>query len=328
MKKFKTFSIGCLGLIFLIFLIGSCSSNNSNDDKGINYKKLTVYPVTIKKINSDKDGNLIIKGTTEAPKGAKIIAQSTIKDEESSNEAMPHDIENDGYEKVKKGSFVIEIHDLLDLVQSDSIKLHQELKFKILAVTGYHEKFDDYTITYDLRKAIKKANIKTTTFKADKNIVNYWKDDSDTSNDEDDSKEDNNDISDSSNSDNADEDKTSKSTNSSKKSKSTTNTTKANMALEILQKNYADKAKVEYNKAENMFTILPTVDGYDDVIQEAADGDTSDWHRITDSIDEVSRSLYDDVKLKTPVSLLNPSDPDKVLYTSIDGTSAYDFSDN
>lgn len=317
-----------LALIFLIcgFATACTHSGNSNKDgktenvsKEYKYKKFKIYSVTVTSTKVNSDGDLIVKGTSEAPEGAKVLAESNIDYSNDTNEASPTDLDNYGYEKIKNGKFNITL-DVTDLFGSDELKVGQKLKPTIFAVTGYSVKYDDYKITSDLRKAVKKSGLKPFIYTATKDMCKKINDDG--SDDSDDS-DDDSDSSDDTNEDSEDTD-----TSSNKKSKGLSKSEKIAAALVILKKNYKGKAEVKYSSSADMFTILPTMDGYRDILDDAEDGDTSEWETVTDSIDEVSKSLYKDVKLKIPVSLVNPDDTSKVLYTSIDGLSSYDFTDD
>lgn len=75
--------------------------------------------------------------------------------------------------------------------------------------------------------------------------------------------------------------------------------------------------------------IQPTSEDFkEELLDVVADQDTDDWKQLTDSIDAVSRSLYKNVKLTDFVSIVNPDKPDKVLYSSLNGKTAYDFLKN
>lgn len=75
--------------------------------------------------------------------------------------------------------------------------------------------------------------------------------------------------------------------------------------------------------------IQPTSEDFEEeLLDVVADQDTDDWKQLTDSIDAVSRSLYKNVKLTDLVSIVNPDNPDKVLYSSLNGKTTYDFLKN
>ena len=72
--------------------------------------------------------------------------------------------------------------------------------------------------------------------------------------------------------------------------------------------------------------IQPTSEDFkEELLDVVQSQDTDDWKQLTDSIDAVSRSLYKNVKLADFVSIVNPDNPDKVLYSSLNGKTAYDF---
>lgn len=97
-------------------------------------------------------------------------------------------------------------------------------------------------------------------------------------------------------------------------------------ALVLLRKSYKGQAKVWFDAADKAFMIKPTSEDFkEEMLDIVADQDTDDWKQLTDSIDAVSRSLYKNVKLADFVSIVNPDNPDKVLYSSLNGKTAYDF---
>ena len=97
-------------------------------------------------------------------------------------------------------------------------------------------------------------------------------------------------------------------------------------ALVLLKKSYKGQAKVWFDAADKAFMIKPTSEDFkEEMLDIVADQDTDDWKQLTNSIDAVSRSLYKNVGLADFVSIVNPDNPDKVLYSSLNGKTAYDF---
>lgn len=97
-------------------------------------------------------------------------------------------------------------------------------------------------------------------------------------------------------------------------------------ALLLLKKSYKGQAKVWFDADNKAFMIQPTSEDFkEELLDVVQSQDTDDWKQLTDSIDAVSRSLYKNVKLADFVSIVNPDNPDKVLYSSLNGKTAYDF---
>lgn len=97
-------------------------------------------------------------------------------------------------------------------------------------------------------------------------------------------------------------------------------------ALILLKKSYKGQAKVWFDADNKAFMIQPTSEDFkEELLDVVQSQDTDDWKQLTDSIDAVSRSLYKNVKLADFVSIVNPDNPDKVLYSSLNGKTAYDF---
>lgn len=96
--------------------------------------------------------------------------------------------------------------------------------------------------------------------------------------------------------------------------------------LALLKKSYKGQAKVWFDADNKAFMIQPTSEDFkEELLDVVQSQDTDDWKQLTDSIDAVSRSLYKNVKLADFVSIVNPDNPDKVLYSSLNGKTAYDF---
>lgn len=111
-----------------------------------------------------------------------------------------------------------------------------------------------------------------------------------------------------------------------KKSKSVSDEEKEAAALLLLKKNFKGKAKVWYDSDNKAFMIQPTGTEFkEELLDIIATQDTSDWKELTDSMDSLSRSLYKNLQLADFVSIVNPDNPDKVLYSSLNGHSEYDF---
>lgn len=97
-------------------------------------------------------------------------------------------------------------------------------------------------------------------------------------------------------------------------------------ALVLLKKSYKGQAKVWFDADNKAFMIQPTSEDFKEKLLDVVQSqDTDYWKQLTDSIDAVSRSLYKNVKLADFVSIVNPDNPDKVLYSSLNGKTAYDF---
>lgn len=97
-------------------------------------------------------------------------------------------------------------------------------------------------------------------------------------------------------------------------------------ALLMLKQNFKGKAKVWYDADNKAFMIQPTSDEFkEELLDVVATQNTDDWTNLTNSMDKLSRSLYKNLGLVDFVSIVNPDNPDKVLYSSLNGESKYDF---
>ncbi|MDH5100007.1 capsid protein [Lactobacillus kefiranofaciens] len=107
------------------------------------------------------------------------------------------------------------------------------------------------------------------------------------------------------------------------------NSDKEAAALVLLRNNFKGKAKVWYDAEDKAFMIKPTGSEFkEELLDIVATQDTDDWETLTDSMDKLSRSLYKNLGLADFVSIVNPDNPDKVLYSSLNGESKYDFLNN
>ncbi|QNQ81407.1 hypothetical protein [Lactobacillus sp. PV034] len=302
MKKGKALLVGLLGLL-TCFLIVACGAKKEQAKPYTAYKGLKVYPVTITNIKS-KEGDLILKAKTQAPDGAKVLAKSESGADYSINDNVASSDDSDGYTyaRVENKKVNFKIDDLFPLVKEtkDLNVKDTKLKFKVFAVTGYDEKFDQETLTAALRKAINKAKIKTTTFKVNKELANYYTD------------LDKDDDSDSNDSDSNDSDDVTFDDDDYKE-----------VASDI-QTAIKNDTPVTYDKSKKAIMIntdqSDSDSGMRQIIHEAVDGDTDDWNELTDHLTTMSDSL-DGVS----IVIVNPDNKNRTLYTAKDGKVTYDF---
>lgn len=105
---------------------------------------------------------------------------------------------------------------------------------------------------------------------------------------------------------------------------------KIKRAVAIMRDNYDGEADVYYDKENGIIAIKPTDEEFEDETIAVLDGDESksNWEDLTDSIDELSETIYDKLHIKTPIAIVNPENTDKVLYASYDGETVYDVMDD
>ncbi|VDG18586.1 putative capsid protein [Lactobacillus acidophilus NCFM] [Lactiplantibacillus mudanjiangensis] len=98
-------------------------------------------------------------------------------------------------------------------------------------------------------------------------------------------------------------------------------------ALAILKENYKGVAKVTYDSKNKVFEIDPTSDSFKSTMVDLVDGNVSksEWKKLTDSIDAVSKSTSKNVDSQISVGLVNPANTSKMLYMSKAGVTLYDF---
>lgn len=100
----------------------------------------TIYDVKTTKVTT-KDDEWIIRGTTDAPDGTKIVAvpSNSVGDDLNGSEKPGYDL---GFPKVKDGKFKMKLS-ALDASDSTSYKTGKKDKVAIFAVTNYTKKYDD-----------------------------------------------------------------------------------------------------------------------------------------------------------------------------------------
>lgn len=95
------------------------------------------------------------------------------------------------------------------------------------------------------------------------------------------------------------------------------------------QKIYKDEAKVAYNKDWNAITITPTSKDFTEAVTTLinnGEGESQDWKDLTNSLKELSNTVIQNTEVANiSVALVNPNNPDKVLYTARNGKTTYDL---
>lgn len=99
----------------------------------------TIYDVKPTKVTT-KDDEWIIRGTTDAPDGTKIVAvpSNSVGDDLNGSEKTGYDL---GFPKVKDGKFKISLS-VMDASDSTNYKTGKKDKVAIFAVTNYTKKYD------------------------------------------------------------------------------------------------------------------------------------------------------------------------------------------
>ena len=95
------------------------------------------------------------------------------------------------------------------------------------------------------------------------------------------------------------------------------------------QKNFKGDAKVAYNKKWNAITITPTSNNFTASVNAAlngGEGESQDWKKLTESFKTLSTTVLENTEVANiSVALVNPDNPDKVLYSAQDGETTYDL---
>ncbi|MBD5806034.1 DUF308 domain-containing protein [Limosilactobacillus walteri] len=101
--------------------------------------------------------------------------------------------------------------------------------------------------------------------------------------------------------------------------------------LRQMQKGYSKLGTVDYNEDSKTFQITPTDDNTVEALkalaQDPSQADQMGWPNLTKSIKsnsgQVSKALGDGYS----ISIMNPGDTSKALYTAKDGQTTYDIAD-
>lgn len=89
-------------------------------------------------------------------------------------------------------------------------------------------------------------------------------------------------------------------------------------------------SKVAYNKDWNAITITPKSQEFTAAVEEVlndGNGESQSWKNLTKQYKELSLVVVE--KIEDPdisVALVNPNNPDKILYSAKDGKTTYDVS--
>lgn len=97
-------------------------------------------------------------------------------------------------------------------------------------------------------------------------------------------------------------------------------------AVADMQDHFGDEADVYYGKENDVIAIKPTSQEFEDETIAVLDGEESesDWNDMTSALDDLSESLHDNLRIKTPLAIVNPENTDKVLYMTYNGETLYD----
>lgn len=97
--------------------------------------------------------------------------------------------------------------------------------------------------------------------------------------------------------------------------------------LKELKETYKNDAKVTYSKKYKAFMIEPTEQDFTaNVVEAAANGQTSEWNKFTKAMKNLSVTIGIDKKLpNTSVALVNPNNSKNLLYVAKNGETTYDF---
>ncbi|WP_396416000.1 hypothetical protein [Leuconostoc carnosum] len=193
-----TFAIG------LIFLIVGMAATNLNEDshsastKTKTVKKQTIYKVEVDNVKVDDTSNWEIKGTTNAPDGAKMFA---IYGDETDNDFFGTNAASStsdmSWSIVKNGQFAMSVNPLT-MHYEETYQANKTFKAYLFAVTGLKGKLKHYSIESKISSSLKSNitdNIKTTNLTLSESQAKYYNDLSSSSYDEDDSDSDSEEIS-------------------------------------------------------------------------------------------------------------------------------------
>ncbi|RRG18732.1 hypothetical protein D3P96_01745 [Weissella viridescens] len=132
----------------------------------------TMYEATDIKTDSNNQGDIIIKGKTNAPDDSVVLVAPTDKASLETNSNAALNTKNDGYATVENGKFKASVS-IVDLaVNADKIKTDQKFKVKIVAAANYDKSIDD-----SIEKMLDGKDLSLvpeTTVKADGRVAQYF----------------------------------------------------------------------------------------------------------------------------------------------------------
>lgn len=162
------------GIALITLALGGCGQETKAKPQ---QPKIYSVKVTSVKPNSDGD-NLVIKGKTDAPKGTKVLAQSS--DDDKDNNELGGTNGDDWAKVDSKGHFKGEL-DALNAINrtagddgDSKYKETDSAKIKFFASTGIKDKADSIAISKKVRKALAGKNISATKITIGKKAANYW----------------------------------------------------------------------------------------------------------------------------------------------------------
>lgn len=101
--------------------------------------------------------------------------------------------------------------------------------------------------------------------------------------------------------------------------------------LRQMQKGYSKLGSVEFNEKNKTFEITPTDDNTVEALkalaQDPSQASQIGWSNLTGSIKSNSKQLGNALGQGYSISIMNPSDSGKALYTAKDGKTTYDIAD-
>ncbi|WP_295746046.1 DUF308 domain-containing protein [uncultured Limosilactobacillus sp.] len=104
---------------------------------------------------------------------------------------------------------------------------------------------------------------------------------------------------------------------------------KESAVLRQLQKAYSKLGTVSFDSADKTFKVTPTNDEMKQALSQLSQrpdqADQMGWPKFTKSIRETSSQLDNVLGNGYSISLLNPSDDSKALYTAKDGKTTFDI---
>lgn len=186
MKKpwYKKWWIWLIVIVVAFFALGSMGANSSSNKQipsklSVKYGDHTIYKTNVTSIKGDGAGDWIIKGTTKAPNGTKIIAVSTTNSD-TDNAASTSNI--DKWSKAKNGKFKIYVDSVTVTKYQKKYTAGQKSKVAIFGITKYDKDTDDHVSKKIISAYKNKFSATTLTLTTDQaNYINGLIDDSSSS---------------------------------------------------------------------------------------------------------------------------------------------------
>jgi hypothetical protein len=161
----KLVGIGVVALTAIA--LSACSQSSKHKKVGSSQ----VYSTSISSVKTDSSGDWVIKGTTSAPDGAKIIATPTSDTNANYGDNGSQSKDLAAWPKVKNGKFTA-LLDVVDISNSTTGKVGNTTRVAVVAVSNYNHHWDNAKVSSKIVDAAKSES-SLISLKIDKRLSSY-----------------------------------------------------------------------------------------------------------------------------------------------------------